>query len=378
MDQEKSPEELKQLVEEKVTLGESLIEKLSTLKHVNGAARLEKKINQEMNFLTTNLRNSTIIENHILCSNLVHFEVVVGVLTTCRAPKHIDCSLQSESRRTPLRVDIVCDDGASWVKIIARKSKSIKAAVSGDTKYGSKNILDHADEFIEVASQNPINFRTPKIYFVSLNPLDENLVSQLEQKGITVKIFTPGMELSTESAENNLHKVLNLDITTLLAYVSSLTNGSCDWEYEEPILTEQARSEQRCPLKATLDGIFAGKRLICCKTAEKSFLDIVSLLGGPEEKYRTEELMRRIEILPDVTEIPEILRNVKIRGKIKQRSFQIFAFGIFHAALTVTSNEGFIRAVKTQEGIDVPVFVHEARALTEMKEKTAKKVERFS
>lgn len=53
MSQEKSPEELEQLVDEKVTLGNALLHKLMSLRHVDGVQRLEKKINQEINFLRT-------------------------------------------------------------------------------------------------------------------------------------------------------------------------------------------------------------------------------------------------------------------------------------------------------------------------------------
>ncbi|XP_059620849.1 UPF0415 protein C7orf25 homolog [Phlebotomus argentipes] len=373
MSEEKSLEELAVLVAEKVSLAEDLLKTLSSVRHVDGVAKLEKKISHEMSFLRTHLKNSTIVENHILCTNLTHYEVVVAVLATCKSAKQFDFPLASGSRRTPLRVDIVCDKGMSWLKIFARKSKSIKDAASGQGKYGSKSILDHADEFLEVASENPINFRRPTIYFVCLHPLDDGLVSELQKKGIVVRNFTPGQEFSTEEAKQS-HSLLNLDITTLLCHVSSQTNGSCYWEFHEAILTEQARSERKNPLKAILEKFFEGKRLICCETAAKSFREIVDLLGGPGEKERTEELMRRVEVLPDVTEIPEKWRNLQIRGKIKPRSFQIFIFGMFHNALTVTSNEGFIRAVKTQEGIEIPAYIHEARALTELKEKTAKRV----
>ncbi|GAB0095597.1 UPF0415 protein C7orf25 [Sergentomyia squamirostris] len=375
MSQEKSPEDLTNLVKEKLNLGEDLLKKLETLRHVNGVPRLEKKIKQEINFLKNNQENSTLQENHIMCTNLTHFQMVVAVLMECRSPKHIDLPLVSTCRSLPLRVDIVCDGGLSWLKIIARKSKSIEEAVSGMSKYGLKNILDQAEEFVEVAAENPVNFQLPKIYFVCLHPLDDDLVMKIQQKGVVVKNFSlEDKNFSTEEKFEDMHKVLNLDITTLLAYVSSLTNGSCDWIFTEPVLTDQAISEQKNPVKVTLERIFDRKQLICCETAEKCFREIVDMLGGPAEKQRTEDLMQRVKVLPDVTEVPDRWKNIRIRGKIKPRSFQIFIFGQFHGALTVTSNEGFIRAVKTQEGIDIPAFVHEARALTEMKENSAKKV----
>lgn len=141
---------------------------------------------------------------------------------------------------------------------------------------------------------------------------------------------------------------LNLDITTMLAYISSLTNGSSRWVFREPILTEQAEKETAVPLKPILDDVFKNRKLICCEAAYKSFQDIVNLLGGPNEKQRAKELTSSMEICEDVLEIPTELSALSFCGKIKERSLKIFAFGIIRKAVTVTSNEGFIRSAKMQ------------------------------
>jgi hypothetical protein len=118
--------------------------------------------------------------------------------------------------------------------------------------------------------------------------------------------------------------------------------------------------------------LLANKRLICCETAVNSFNEILTLLGGLGEKKRAAEFLERIEILPDVTEIPQELSKLNKCGKkIKPRSLKIFGFGLTHKVLTMTANEGFYRSAKMQ-GIDVPVYLHEARALTEQKEGSAK------
>lgn len=152
------------------------------------------------------------------------------------------------------------------------------------------------------------------------------------------------------SSEDVLENIatLNLDITTMLAYISSLTNGSSQWVFKEPILTEQAEKETAVPLKPILDDVFKNRKLICCESAYKSFQDIVNLLGGPNEKHRAKELTDRLEICEDVSEIPLELSALSFCGKIKERSLKIFAFGITRKAVTVTSNEGFIRSAKMQ------------------------------
>ena len=75
------------------------------------------------------------------------------------------------------------------------------------------------------------------------------------------------------------------------------------------------------------------------------------MLGGPKEKQRAEELTKRIEILPDVTAIPDELASIKYSGKINERSLLIFAFGMHMKAVTVTSNKAFVRSAKMQVSI---------------------------
>lgn len=141
---------------------------------------------------------------------------------------------------------------------------------------------------------------------------------------------------------------LNLDVTTMLAYISAMTNGSNNWEYQEPILTEQALWERQNPVKAELDRVFTGKSLICCETAANSFWEITNLLGGTQERIRAKAFMERVKVRPDVDQPPPDLERLTFGGKIKTRSLKIFSFGIVHQAMTVTANEGFIRSAKMQ------------------------------
>lgn len=51
---------------------------------------------------------------------------------------------------------------------------------------------------------------------------------------------------------------LNVDITTLLAYVSAQSNGSNNWEFKDPVLTQQAARERTNPVKPFLEKTFEG------------------------------------------------------------------------------------------------------------------------
>uniref|UniRef100_A0A182RE06 DUF1308 domain-containing protein n=1 Tax=Anopheles funestus TaxID=62324 RepID=A0A182RE06_ANOFN len=381
-------EELTQLAQEKIDLGEKLLKSLSQLNTIEGVKKIQKKISQELKFLNRVKANRTVTINHILCSNLTHFGCLVDCLLVSADVKHVDYPLPVEDRACPLRVDIVCDGGATWIKVIARNPKSLSDAVYGRTSYGSKSILEQAEEYIQAACDFPYMFRPPTVIFRFLSKLDSELIEELQRIGVRVVILTEDLDEQTRNDETAASgssalqsptnpkdeiRLLNVDVTTLIAYCSAMTNGSARWEFKQPLLSEQARWEQDKPVKPVLERLFEGKRLICCQTAYDSFHEILSILGGEQEKARANELFNRIHVLPDVPleQAPKELQNLKLGGKIRPRSLQVFAFGLYHRAVTVTSNEGFTRAAKMQ-GLEVPVFLHDARALTEDKERTAK------
>lgn len=83
--------------------------------------------------------------------------------------------------------------------------------------------------------------------------------------------------------------------------------------------------------------------MYCCETALRNFEDIMNTLGGILEKERAKHLMSRVKVVPDVP-----FTGLKVGGKLKQRSVIIFGTGHAMQALTVTANEGFVRAAKNQ------------------------------
>ncbi|KAI8128122.1 hypothetical protein FF38_08146 [Lucilia cuprina] len=372
MEQEIPFSELLEKAEEKILLGNELIKHLEDFSEIPGVQKVQRKIYQEIKFLQKVIKNHTLKINHVQCSNLTHYEFLVKILKLQRDVVHVDCGFPVDYRENPLRVDIVCENGLKWIKAIARNSKSLTDAARGEASYGARSIIDQAQEFVEAAAQNLCMFKCPKVVFYFSQTIENELLTILQEEGVEIASLEQPSEVVNGSDLINV-STLNLDITTMLAYISNVCNGGCNWIFQEPILTEQAEKERECPLKPILDKLFMDKRLICCATAYKSFQDIVSLLGGRKEKERAQELAKRIEILPDVATIPEELATIKYSGKINERSLLIFAFGMHMKAVTVTSNKAFVRSAKMQ-GINVPVFTHQARALTEAKEETAKPV----
>lgn len=116
------------------------------------------------------------------------------------------------------------------------------------------------------------------------------------------------------------------------------------------------------------------KELIASEIAKNSFLEILNVVGGPNEKVRADEFLKRIQFHRDLTqdEVDSLwtANPLSIVGKIRDRTFQILAFGLHHKALTVTANKGAIEAAR-QQGMNIPCVIHEARALSEQKQATA-------
>lgn len=96
-----------------------------------------------------------------------------------------------------------------------------------------------------------------QIVFDFANPIDEQLKSSLIDLGIEVRISGTSTTSSAPADDGDIKK-LNIDVTTMMAYVSSLTSGSFNWHFNEPLLTEQAIKESMCPIKKYLDEIFEG------------------------------------------------------------------------------------------------------------------------
>lgn len=398
------------LIKEKIQFGQDLLESLAKYKEIDGIQKLSRKINQELNFLRKVVKNNNVKKEYLQCTNLTHFSALRDVLANAKNCISVNKVFSLNDKR--INVDIVADNGLTWIKVIARNPKSLCQIYMGDAGYGVRSIVDQADEFLECAEVYPCLFRVPKIMFVFANGIDNHIAFDLESLGVIVK----GTRLKTDTEtnyvpdctidlqcnesesilpinkenEDNIDKV-NLDVSAMIAYVSSLTNGHCNYAFKVPVLTQQAEWERQRPVKPILDELFCGKRLFCCETAKVNFDAIVNTVGGANEKKRAKELMKNVIVLADEATVADTLiehpfsnsvdledqqnqfstnQSLPIGGKIKQRSKIIFRFGDNIQAMTVTANDGFVRSAK-QKGINFVVFVHESRALTEQKQTAA-------
>ncbi|XP_030378689.1 UPF0415 protein C7orf25 homolog [Scaptodrosophila lebanonensis] len=367
-DGEGDMENLYQRANERIELAEGLKMAMMEYKEVPGHSIIERKIQQEIKFLQKAISNKTLKENNLISSNLVHYDFLIKTLRLQRGVVHIDCAFPLNSRDNPLRVDIVCNNGLKWVKVIARNCKSIEDAAKGCASFGARSVLDQAGDYLEASELHLCMFQRPKIVFYFSNIIHSSLHKELMEMGVQTASITDTPDKDLDELYN-LPNELNLDVTTMLAYVSAVTNGRANWVYKEPLLTEQAQKERDSPLKPVLEKMFEGKNLLCCQQAFNAFQSILTLLAGPTELQRAEQFLKRVQVCPDVEEVPAELSSIRFTAKVNERSLKIFSFGMERKIFTVTSNKAFVRSAKMQ-GIDVPVFLHASRALTENKEAT--------
>ncbi|CAG5092172.1 Similar to UPF0415 protein C7orf25 homolog (Mus musculus) [Cotesia congregata] len=378
-------EELTKNLEEKIKSGYQMMEKLKPLSEkVEGSDKLSRKINQEVKFLNKVRSTGNVKKEYLQSTNLIHLNAIIERLVISKDAVSVMRPFKFENSR--LEVDIVCDSGSSWVKVIARNPRALTLISQGEGEFGQKSVVDQAQAYLSCAELHPHRYKAPEVVFHFACGIENSLAVRLEELGVVVEGVRIGsldpfdaaicknpeqINSTLESLSQGDIKTLNLDVSTLLAYVSNMTNGHANFDYLEPLLSLQAEWERLRPVKPVLDKIFQGKKLIICETAYKNLMDIINIIGGANETARTKELIKRVTIVDDATE-GRIL-DLALGGKIKNRSRIVFATGEMHKSITVSANEGFVRAAKMQ-GIECTVILHEPRSLSEIKEKYAQEL----
>ncbi|XP_016837845.1 UPF0415 protein C7orf25 homolog [Nasonia vitripennis] len=395
-------EELLQSFDEKIQWGWHMVEQLKLVEKVEGVDKLIRKIQQEVKFLKKVRATGDVKKEHLQSTNLIHLNAIVERLLAANEPVNVLKPFKYQNSR--LEVDIVCNGGSSWVKVIARNAKALTLISRGNAEYGQKSVFDQADSYLKCAKNHPHMYKPPDIVFHFACGIEKPLAQKLENSlGIIIEgkridakdddiahdelLYSESetesdesttssnvcdlLELNTNIDSTDI-KILNLDVSTLLAYVTNMTNGHANFAYIEPLLTTQAEWERCRPLKPVLDDLFHNKELVVCQTAYDNFTNIVNLIGGPNEKKRAADLMSRVKIVDDIPK--GRIMELGLGGKIKVRSRLVFASGENLKSITVSANEGFVRAARMQ-GIECMVFIHEPRSLSEMKELNATKLE---
>jgi hypothetical protein len=194
-----------------------------------------------------------------------------------------------------------------------------------------------------------------------------------------------------------LTPVVNLDVTTLLAMVSSITHDVqevVEKAFDSKPLVIQRQQELRKAILPDLLEMFDNRTLVTCHAAFQKCKSIVEKIGGPKEKSRCASLFAGNHILLSDISIDLISPQPRIEGdfiqesilpwrvtvisdkiedhimneigsKIKGHNLHVIGAGSFYKISTITSNIGLKRGLEMNR--DFGIEIHEPRGLIEQK-----------
>ncbi|KAM9349692.1 UPF0415 protein C7orf25 homolog [Symphorus nematophorus] len=406
---------LQETLQQRIVSAQALLQRAEQLcPGVEGHQKLCGKLRAELRFLRrVESGELQVKESHLHSTNLTHLTAIVesaesleGVVSLL----HVFTYQDAAAGRQTLVVDVVANGGHTWVKAVGRKAEALHNIWQGRGQYGDKSIVRQAEDFLQASRQQPVQYRHPHIVFAFYNGVSCPMADRLRDMGISVRgdivaVNAVVMEEEEqdqeeeeeeaaaevneeeEEEESELTRVdrgtvvaslafpaqvqveecprINLDITTLITYVSSLSHGRCHFAFREVVLTEQAAQERRLQVLPQLDAFMQGKELFACRAAVHDFQVILDTLGGPGEKERAQTLLARLRVVDD--QPSERTLQLTPSAKVNRRSLMIFGTGDSLRAVTMTANSRFVRAAANQ-GVRYSVFIHQPRALTEGKE----------
>ncbi|XP_068605141.1 UPF0415 protein C7orf25 homolog [Brachionichthys hirsutus] len=397
-------------LQQRIASAQALLQKAEHLcQGVEGHQKLCSKLRAELRFLRrVEAGELRVKESHLHSTNLTHLTAIVqsaesleGVVALLRVFAYQDAA----GVRQTLVVDVVANGGHTWVKAVGRKAEALHSIWQGRGQYGDKSLIKQAEDFLEASRQQPVQYQHPHVVFAFYNGVSCPMANCLRDMGVAIRgdvvavnmVADDDQEEEQEDDEEEEEegeeeeaeptrvdratvvvslafpaqvqveecRRVNLDITTLITYVSSLSHGRCHFTFREPVLTEQAAQERHLQVLPELDGFMKDKELFACRAAVHDFQVILDTLGGPGEKERARELLARVRVVDDRPS--ERSLRLTPSAKVNQRSLMIFGTGDSLRAVTMTANSRFIRAAANQ-GVRYSVFIHQPRALTEGKE----------
>ncbi|KAJ3355137.1 hypothetical protein GGF32_002164 [Allomyces javanicus] len=323
----------------------------TTRRPVEGLHSLDRTIRAELRFLESLLRNpDRIRESHVTATNVLQLEVVVQALVAEPAPVAVMktfiyydpcpvcvegdvCTCAPETRRErehAVKVDLVADHGAKWLKLRARNERGVEYEFLDDPHYvsesddsdsddtdddrepefaelasASRSIRDHFAHYARAAAAHPVHYAPPRVVirFCHLETPDPRVVALLESAGLEVEGADAHATVPhpLPAPLPPLRPVLNLDGSTLIALTSDLAHThtmTSRTASSQAAFAAQLDAEQSTPLLAPLVAVLArADRLVVTQVALDHFRDVAAVVAGPTERLRVQFLFPGL--LPD-------------------------------------------------------------------------------
>lgn len=141
-------------------------------------------------------------KKHLQSTNLIHLNAIVARLSC--AKDLISVMRPFKHQKSRLEVDIVCNNGASWVKVIARNARALTLISLGNGEYGQKSILDQANSYLMCSKCHLYHYKPPDVIFHFAYGIEIPLALRLEQMGIIVEGDRIDMDNEILNSQYNL------------------------------------------------------------------------------------------------------------------------------------------------------------------------------
>lgn len=133
------------------------------------------------------VRSSGVVKKeYIKSTNLIHLNAMVERLLSANEPIGVMKPFKT-SASSRLEVDVVCNNGAFWIKVIARNAKALTLISLGNGEYGQKSVLDQANSYLKCAEIHPHRYKSPQIIFHFACGIESILAQELEKIGVLVE-----------------------------------------------------------------------------------------------------------------------------------------------------------------------------------------------
>lgn len=188
---------------------------------VEGATKLKKRILSELKFLQSLKQDEgtpLLDVSQVQSSNMRHLLGILHVATSYPDVTHVLKTIQSRAQtsqiettpnaiekdktsfgRVAVTVDVICNKGNSWVKVIARNAQALHLIWAGEDHYGPNTLFFQAEDFIDLAKENPTNYNPPTVTFVFFNGVTSSMATALQELGIVVVGKHEPVSTETES-----------------------------------------------------------------------------------------------------------------------------------------------------------------------------------
>lgn len=136
-------------------------------------------------------------------SNIPYLSGVLEVVKESNDVQEVICDF----KKYGITVDVVCDGGKTWKKVIARNPQSLHLIWAGKGQYGTKDVVKKAERY-SAAAKRYCEFSPPSIVCVFCNGVTYELAKELES--INVQVIGDRIPVSEEVLER-LNSVLIQD-----------------------------------------------------------------------------------------------------------------------------------------------------------------------